>query len=315
MTTEALHDKYRPVELDDVSGHDAVIKSIKRIVQKRASHCFLITGPSGLGKTTIARCIAYALGAGVNDIEDVDAALYSGKDDVRLLLEKLAYRPFGDSSIRCFVMDECHRMSAAAWASLLKSTEEPPDWAFWFFCTTEPAKVPEAICTRSTRYDLKPLSVDTLLDYIVAPVAQAEAMEVDEKILRLCAVEAHGSPRQALVNLAVCGTAESVEEAAQLLSNNLSGVQDAAAVIALARLFFKNTSWAEAQTALAALKEESPETVRRVIDAYFTKALLGAKGPQQAKRALAVLGAFNSPATIWDRMSLVVLATSRLITP
>jgi DNA polymerase III subunit gamma/tau len=107
-------------------------------------------------------------------------------------------------------------LSNSAWNSLLKIVEEPPPWAVWCFCTTEPTKVPDTIRSRCLRYDLKPIGYLILVG-LVSAVAEREHMNLADGIAGLCAKEAEGSARQALANLGICADAKSDAEAAELL--------------------------------------------------------------------------------------------------
>jgi DNA polymerase-3 subunit gamma/tau len=147
----SLATKYRPETWEEVVGQDAVVKSMKVVVTKKSSKCFLLSGPSGCGKTTLARIAARSLGIkGGGALREIDAASKTGVDDMRQVCVDLGYKVLGGGS-RGLIVDECHQLSKAAWNSLLKITEEPPPDTYWFFCTTEPSKVPVTIKRRSPR--------------------------------------------------------------------------------------------------------------------------------------------------------------------
>ena len=55
---EALYNKYRPETFGEVIGHDSVVKSLRRTLEDDRTHAYLFTGPSGVGKTTLARIAA-----------------------------------------------------------------------------------------------------------------------------------------------------------------------------------------------------------------------------------------------------------------
>ena len=59
MAYQTLYRKYRPLDLDDVSGQSAIVKIIKNSLKlNRISHAYLFCGPRGTGKTTMARILA-----------------------------------------------------------------------------------------------------------------------------------------------------------------------------------------------------------------------------------------------------------------
>ena len=69
-----LHTQYRPIKFEQVIGQDEVIKSIKSTLKNKTNRAFLLIGPAGVGKTTIARIIGKKIGAETQNIKEIDAA-------------------------------------------------------------------------------------------------------------------------------------------------------------------------------------------------------------------------------------------------
>src|SRR3990167_7232725 len=138
---------------------------------------------------------------------EIDAATFTGIDDIRRVTETLNYRPIGAGTIRAIIVDECHRLSPAAYAALLKPLEEPPKWVYWFLCTTELGKVPANIKTRCTAYGLRAVPTPEIR-VLLTDIAKKERIvgKHVESVIDLCAKEATGSPRQALVFLGMCAS-------------------------------------------------------------------------------------------------------------
>lgn len=307
---EPLHTKYRPRTFDEVVGQDAVVRSLRRAVEGRSSRTFLLTGPSGTGKTTLARIAAGALGCVPADIEEIDAATHTGVDDMRAVTAQLMYRPMGGAT-KVLIIDEAHRLSKQAWESLLKILEEPPDFVAWFLCTTDSAKVPKTIVTRCFPCELKPVASQVIED-LLTEVAGEEDMGLGkdaEQILRLCARQADGSPRQALVYLAACAGAKSVQEARELLRS----AEESAEAVDLARLLVKRASWSDVQVTLARLGDVSPESVRHVVRAYVSKVVLGARSEDEAGRGIEILDAFSEPCGQSEGLAPLLVACGRII--
>ena len=301
-----FHTKFRPTKFSQVLGNETVIKSLQGNLAKRRSQCFLFHSKiPGLGKTTLARLGAKAIGD--KDPTEIDGATYNGVEDMRTITGTLSYRPLSGET-KAIIIDECHRLSGQAWDSILKATEEPPDHVFWFFCTTLISKVPATIISRCSKYELKEVPQDKIL-MLLDNVVEKEGLVCDERISHLCAKVAHGSPRQALVNLGICAEAKSVKEAMELLEE----AEGKEGIIELARALLKREPWTKVQRILNDLKDENPESVRQVIRAYFTTVILGAKNVDQAGRAAEVLSAFSQPCYSGDGISPIVLSCCEVL--
>src|SRR5512138_390092 len=96
-----LHRKYRPDSLDEVIGQDPTIGSLRRLMEKGTlPHAFIFCGPSGTGKTTIARILANYVECAKANLYEVDAGKYTGVDDMRALTDGLVYRAVGLNPIK-----------------------------------------------------------------------------------------------------------------------------------------------------------------------------------------------------------------------
>lgn len=309
--SEALITKHRPIDFEGIIGQDAVVRALKNVVQRKSSKTFLFTGPSGTGKTTLARIVAAQVGCTPSDLLEVDAAKYTGIDDMRAVTDGLLYKPLGDGAVKAIIIDEFHAASKAAAQSLLKILEEPPSWVYWFLCTTEPSRVPENIRTRCTRYDLKPVPYGELVSFLedIADKEKFPTGKLIDSMISLCAKEANGSPRQALANLALCAGVRTVDEARELLRSAASSED----VVNLARALVKGASWQEVWGVLDGLQEMNPESIRHVVRAYVSKVVLSAKNESSAGRGIEILDAFSEPFNSGDGIAPVLIACGKVL--
>lgn len=312
MTILPLINAHRPKRFDQVIGQNEIIGSLQKALKDKTSHAFCFAGPSGTGKTTLARLAAQFLGSNGSNVLDFDAATFSGIDDMRSITQTLAYRPLGKGSIKSIIVDEAHAISAAAWKSLLKSVEEPPPWVYWFFCTTELTKVPANIKTRCSVYTLKNVPLNDITDFLDG-ICEVEQFDTPRSILELCSRRAEGSPRNALSNLAVCYAAKDRKEAAILLDQYQEGEEKKGSGYDLAMALAQGYGWDKVRAILEGLAEqgEHPEGVRHVVRSFFTTVVMKAKDEKAACAGLKVLDAFGDPFNPQDGMTPLVIAVGR----
>ena len=217
MTYQVLARKWRPQGFDEVAGQAHVTTPLRNaIVQQRVPHAILLTGPRGVGKTTLARLLARCLNCdrgptptpcGVcspcreiaagssTDVQEIDAASRTSVDDVRELITAIRYAA-APGKHRIFIVDEVHMLSTAAFNALLKTLEEPPPRSLFVFATTNPEKIPFTVTSRCQRYDLRRLSVAEIFERM-RTIAGAEQIKLSEASLHAIAREADGSLRDA----------------------------------------------------------------------------------------------------------------------
>jgi DNA polymerase-3 subunit gamma/tau len=154
MADRVLNISLRPQQLDDIIGQDDIVKSIKSQFESgRIPHFFLIVGPTGSGKSTIARIIALMLqlknplkdkidySISKYDIKEINASDKNGIDDVRALIDIISQRPLSPSLSKVIIMDEMHQLTTPAQNALLKDTEDVKDHVFFIGCTNNDSKI------------------------------------------------------------------------------------------------------------------------------------------------------------------------------
>jgi DNA polymerase-3 subunit gamma/tau len=223
----ALARKYRPKRFADVAVQSHVSTTLKgAIARGRVAHGYLLCGPRGVGKTTLARVLAMALncerrgdpsldgepcgecvscrriwsGSASLDVVEMDAASNRGVDDARELRERAMYAPSGDTSYKVYIVDEAHMLTRDAWNALLKILEEPPPRVVFVFATTEPQKIAQAaapVLSRLQRFDFKRIGPSEIRQRL-AHVLEEEHIGAEPDALAAIARAADGSMRDAL---------------------------------------------------------------------------------------------------------------------
>ncbi len=215
---QVLARKYRPQRFSDVVGQEATLQTLKNALRRgHLAHAYLFSGSRGIGKTTLARLFAKALnctaieadGEPCNqcpscldilsgqslDVIEIDGASNRGIDDIRQINETVGFAP-SHGKYKIYIIDEVHMLTKEAFNALLKTLEEPPEQAKFFFATTEPHKVLPTILSRCQRFDLGrllPSQIVAKLEAIAKDLNRAVEMEA----IHLLAHHADGSLRDA----------------------------------------------------------------------------------------------------------------------
>jgi len=220
---QVLARKYRPQTFADLIGQDAMVRTLKNAFEAdRIAQAFIMTGIRGTGKTTTARiiakgmncigqdgqggpttepcgecetCVAIAEGRHV-DVMEMDAASRTGVDDIREIIDGVAYRA-ASARYKIYIIDEVHMLSRNAFNALLKTLEEPPAHVKFIFATTEIRKVPVTVLSRCQRFDLRRIEPEVMIAHLKS-IAEKENALIAEDALSLITRAAEGSVRDAM---------------------------------------------------------------------------------------------------------------------
>ncbi len=219
MSEIVLYRKYRSTNFDNIIGQEHVVTTLKNAVKsKEVGHAYLFSGSRGIGKTSIARILARAVNCrniendynpcnicencqailqqSTLDVVEIDAASHRGIDDIRFLQEGASFAPVMAKK-KVFIIDEVHMLTKEAFNALLKTLEEPPDFAMFILATTEIEKVPETIISRCQNFYLHRLSEKQIAAHMVK-IVTSEGAEIDEEAAMIIGSSVKGSMRDAL---------------------------------------------------------------------------------------------------------------------
>ena len=214
-----FHQKYRPLNLDELVGQEFISITLKQaLISQKIAPAYLFNGPRGTGKTSSARifakslnclsskqptpnpcgkcelCIQIAEGNAL-DIIEIDAASNTGVENIREIIDRARFAPT-QARWKVYVIDECHMLSTAASNALLKTIEEPPEKVVFILATTNPERVINTIQSRCQKFDFKRISSNTIFNNLSA-IANKESIKFEDQALKLIAKRSNGGMRDA----------------------------------------------------------------------------------------------------------------------
>ena len=225
-----------PRETMELVGHGRAEQVLLDAVRSgRLHHAWLLTGPEGIGKATLAYRFARFLLAGAPEdtlvpqhdlavapslpaVRQIAAQAHPGLlvihraydpqkkrapasitvDEVRRLKDFLALTA-DEGAWRVVIVDRADEMNPNAANALLKSLEEPPAQTVFLLVSAEPGRLLRTIRSRTRRLDLSPLSTADLERALAAPLAAAGEAAIAQGEIETLTTLAGGSVRKALV--------------------------------------------------------------------------------------------------------------------
>ena len=216
MNYKVLYRKYRPLDFNDVTGQEAVVRTLKNsIINNKISHAYIFTGPRGTGKTSLAKIFARSINCENNkdgnpclecsscksfndnpDIIEIDAASNNGVDEIRELINNVKLAP-SNSKYKVYIIDEVHMLSQSAFNALLLTLEEPPAHVVFILATTDIQNVPITILSRTQRFDFTKISIDNIIKRLTY-ICSKEKIDITDEAISEIAYLADGGLRDAL---------------------------------------------------------------------------------------------------------------------
>ena len=201
-----LADKIRPASLDDVVGQEHILapgRPLRRIIESGRVPNMIFYGPSGVGKTTVARIIAENCGMSLHKLNGTNSSL----SDIRDVVSQIG--TFGSENGILLYLDEIQYLNKKQQQSLLEyiengeitliaSTTENPYFAVY-----------NAVISRSTVFEFKPVPAEQLIPAvrrafrIIGEESGTEIVASDE-VVRTIAYSCGGDVRKAMNTAELC---------------------------------------------------------------------------------------------------------------
>jgi len=301
---EELDKKYRPTELHQVIGQNETVNVLKDLYKdNKLPHSIIFAGPTGTGKTTLARIIAKLVDC--EDILEIDGSTFTGKDDMTDIAVSLKFKSIIGNGKKLLILDEAHGLSTKAWNSWLKLVEEPPEHLYFVFCTTEFHKIIATIKNRCHTFKLKELT-NYEMEVILKNVIEKENITLPKHSLSLLIKESYGCPRQALVYLSQVRKCIDFDAVASIIG----ATENSIGTMELCRFLVGGGTEKQLSEMLIKIKDMSPYSIKVNLSGYFISCVLNAKSEEQRVRFLNILDIISN---MGDTFSHVVLGTFRIL--
>jgi putative ATPase len=166
-----LAERMRPKTLDDYIGQEHLVGKdavLRKMMEAGRIPSFILWGPPGVGKTTLAQIIANRLEAPFYTL----SAVSSGVKDVREVIEKAQSNRFFNSASPILFIDEIHRFSKSQQDSLLGAVEKGIVTLIGATTENPSFEVIRPLLSRCQVYVLKPLDKEELHALLYKAIAE-----------------------------------------------------------------------------------------------------------------------------------------------
>lgn len=223
-------------DFESIVGQERLLSHMKNsILQDKVAHAYLLAGEHGSGKKMLAGAYAMALqceqGGGVPckvcdsckkaqrkvhpDILYVkhEKSNSISVEEIRAqVVEDVAIRPYG-GRYKIYIIDDADKMTPQAQNAILKTIEEPPEYAVFLLLVANVDALLPTICSRCVRLDVRPVSDAQVKRYLM------EQMQVPEQEAAVQAAFAQGNIGRARQAADAEGFGETLRKALYLLRN------------------------------------------------------------------------------------------------
>ena len=264
--------KHRPETIEEFVGNEEMVEAIiSDSSGDDKERSYLLYGPYGIGKTTLARIIIKKyLKIDDFNISEINASSDNGVDMARWVEERCGT---ATPVPRAWIFDEFHKATKACQNALLKILEEGSDKDFFFLCTTETKGILPTIKSRCGKYPLE-LPEDIEIKKRLRVISRKEEITVSPEVTLKILEKAEGHVRDAV------GFIQSVhkmdeKKAIKYLDKCTGGEAGSAEAYEFVKAIYSGKE-KTVKKMLKGLKEndEQPEGLRRFIMSYGSSILL-----------------------------------------
>jgi len=263
-----LYKKHRPKTLKGVIGNKSTVATLKNMIERKTvPKTILFGGPTGCGKTTLARILTKELGCDGMDFQELNCSDFRGIDTIREIRDVMHLAPIG-GNCRIWLLDEFHQMTKAGQEAALKILEDTPDHVYFFLCTTNPQKLLKTIRNRCCEMPVEYLSENDIKKLLMR-ISKREKINLSQDVTEDIIDVSEGSARKCLVLLDKIKNLPENER-----SKAITLQEDEKEGIDLCRALINKKGWPTVAKILKEIKGE-PESIRWGVMRYCKSCLLG----------------------------------------
>jgi putative ATPase len=162
LANQPLAERLRPKELNEFCGQEHLVGKdavLRKVIESGNIPSFILWGPPGVGKTTLANIIANTLKRPFFSL----SAVHSGVKDVRETIEKAKKQQFFNQPNPILFIDEIHRFNKSQQDSLLSAVEQGIITLIGATTENPSFEVISPLLSRCQVYIMKPLTEDELI--------------------------------------------------------------------------------------------------------------------------------------------------------
>ena len=176
--------------LEDILGNEHIVEHFKKAIENnKVSHAYIINGEKGMGKRTVAKAFAMTLlceekgtvpcmkchsciQALTDNNPDLimitpDKPTTLSIDHIRqTLVNDVELKPYSNSH-KVYIVEDAELMNNAAQNAILKTIEEPPEYAVIILLTTNISALLQTVLSRCVKLDMQPLKKEVVKKYLM----------------------------------------------------------------------------------------------------------------------------------------------------